>query len=182
MSSATESVGGNVSTSAPTLELHEIQATVLRRDRRRKLGAHVLFRIDDARAGRESSAGWHHIASATKNWWRCGDGLAGDRNQLCGPRGARTSEGIAAKLPRGVSRRHGRACTALGDDGSTIRRMGEAVRHGRSPYRRQCLQRFRGQAAPRPRRCSRAIRGLLRRPRARQGGLRRAAGRSQFAQ
>jgi len=69
MSSVTESVGGTVSTSTPTLDLQEIQATVLRPRPAPYFGAHVLLRIDDARAGREFIRRLApHIASAT-NWW-----------------------------------------------------------------------------------------------------------------
>jgi Dyp-type peroxidase family len=69
MSSLTESVGGSVSTSAPTLDLQEIQATVLRPRPAPYFGAHVLLRIDDARTGREFIRRLApHIASAT-NWW-----------------------------------------------------------------------------------------------------------------
>jgi len=52
MSSATESTGENRSTRAPTLELHEIQATVLRPRPAPYFGTHVLLRVDDAQAGR----------------------------------------------------------------------------------------------------------------------------------
>ena len=48
-----ESVGGSVATHAPTLDLHEIQATVLRQRPAPYFGTHVLLRVDDARAGRE---------------------------------------------------------------------------------------------------------------------------------
>ena len=51
-----DSVDGNRSTDAPTLDLHEIQATVLRPRPAPYFGAHVLLRIDDARAGREFTA------------------------------------------------------------------------------------------------------------------------------
>src|ERR1700741_2577737 len=69
MSSVTESVAGTVSTSAPTLDLHEIQATVLRPRPAPYFGAHVLLRIDEARAGREFIRRLApHIANAT-NWW-----------------------------------------------------------------------------------------------------------------
>jgi Dyp-type peroxidase family len=50
--SAKEPVAGNVSAHAPTLELHEIQATVLRPRPAPYFGTHVLLRIDDAQAGR----------------------------------------------------------------------------------------------------------------------------------
>ena len=52
MLSATESTGENRSTRAPTLELHEIQATVLRPRPAPYFGTHVLLRIEDAQAGR----------------------------------------------------------------------------------------------------------------------------------
>ena len=70
MSSVTESVGGNVLTSAPTLDLHEIQATVLRPRPAPYFGAHVLLRVDDARAGREFLRRLTpHVASGA-NWWK----------------------------------------------------------------------------------------------------------------
>jgi Dyp-type peroxidase family len=69
-----DSVDSDRSTDAPTLDLHEIQATVLRQRPAPYLGTHVLLRIDDARAGREilrrltlhvdSAAGWWKAASA----------------------------------------------------------------------------------------------------------------------
>src|SRR5215468_3845804 len=49
---ATETVGENRSANAPTLELHEIQATVLRPRPAPYFGTHVLLRIEDAQAGR----------------------------------------------------------------------------------------------------------------------------------
>ena len=74
MSSVKESVEGNRSTHAPTLDLNEIQATVLRQRPAPYFGTHVLLRIDDARAGRElvrrltphvdSAAGWWSAANA----------------------------------------------------------------------------------------------------------------------
>ena len=181
MSSVTESVGGDFSTSAPTLDLQEIQATILRPRPAPYFGAHVLLRIDDARAGREFLRRLTpHIASATNWWnarlpgWRSGSAMRASRRS--------GSRGIAAKLPRGVSRRHGGARTAAWRRwGQRSDELGQAVRHRSSPYRRQCIQRFRGKAAPRPRGCSRAIRGLLGRQRAGHAGLRRAAGRSQSA-
>src|SRR4029450_5782252 len=45
-------IGASSVASAPTLELHEIQATVLRPRPAPYFGTHVLFRIDDAQAGR----------------------------------------------------------------------------------------------------------------------------------
>src|SRR5215467_2102243 len=69
MSSAKESIGENLSALAPTLELHEIQATVLRPRPAPYFGTHVLLRIDDAQAGRAFLRRLTpHIASSA-NWW-----------------------------------------------------------------------------------------------------------------
>jgi Dyp-type peroxidase family len=68
----------------PMLELHEIQATVLRQRPAPYCGTHVVLRIDDARAGREllgrltphvdSAAGWWEAADA---WLAIGISYAG---------------------------------------------------------------------------------------------------------
>jgi len=69
MSSTTESSAPNLSLHAPTLDLHEIQATVLRPRPAPYFGTHVLLRVDDALAGRKFLRRLTpHIASAT-NWW-----------------------------------------------------------------------------------------------------------------
>jgi hypothetical protein len=64
----TESMLGDPAASGPKLDLHEIQATVLRQRPAPYFGTHVLLRVDDARAGLEflrrltpyvdSAAGW----------------------------------------------------------------------------------------------------------------------------
>src|SRR5215470_20403822 len=74
MSLVHEGTAGSVSVSAPTLELHEIQATVLRQRPAPYFGTHVVLSVDDARAGREalrrltpyidSAAGWRIAANA----------------------------------------------------------------------------------------------------------------------
>src|SRR6185295_13433270 len=79
-----ESVGGQVVTHAPTLDLDEIQAIVLRPRPAPYFGTHVLLRIDDAAAGREflrrltphigSSAHWW---SAANTWLAIGISYAG---------------------------------------------------------------------------------------------------------
>ena len=54
---------------APTLDLHEIQATVLRPRPAPYFGTHVLLRVDDAQAGRTFLHRLTpHITSA-ENWW-----------------------------------------------------------------------------------------------------------------
>ena len=99
MSSVNESTGASVATRAPTLDLHEIQATVLRQRPAPYFGTHVLLRVDDAQAGREflrrltphvdSAAGWWNAANA---WLAVGISYAG-LEALGLPRG------FAAKLP-----------------------------------------------------------------------------------
>jgi len=84
MSSVQETISGNISTHAPALDLHEIQATVLRQRPAPYFGSHVLFRVDDAQAGRtflrqltpyvDSAAGWRNDANA---WIAAGISYAG---------------------------------------------------------------------------------------------------------
>src|SRR6476661_10113841 len=73
MPSTTEAYAPSLSPHAPTLELHEIQATVLRHRPAPYFGTHVLLRIDDARAGRELLRRLiPHVGSAA-NWWSAAD-------------------------------------------------------------------------------------------------------------
>jgi deferrochelatase/peroxidase EfeB len=73
MSSVKESVEGNRPTHAPTLDLTEIQATILRPRPAPYFGTHVLLRVDDARAGRAFLRRLTpHIDSAA-NWWSAVD-------------------------------------------------------------------------------------------------------------
>src|SRR5215813_4981818 len=69
MLSVKESIDESLSAQAPTLDLHEIQATVLRPRPAPYFGTHVLLRIDDAQAGRAFLRRLTpHIASSA-NWW-----------------------------------------------------------------------------------------------------------------
>jgi len=84
MLSAKESAGANLGTQAPTLELNEIQATVLRQRPAPYFGTHVLLRVDDPRTGRDllrrliphvdSAAGWW---KAVEPWLAVGISYAG---------------------------------------------------------------------------------------------------------
>ena len=85
MSSAQESVSGNVSTHAPMLDLHEIQATVLRQRPAPYFGTHVLLRIDDAQAGREFLAPADTVCRFRRGLVERGECLAFGRDQLCRP-------------------------------------------------------------------------------------------------
>jgi Dyp-type peroxidase family len=72
--SVEEHIRADVSAGAPALDLHEIQATVLRPRPAPYFGTYVMMRVDDARAGRaflrrlapyvDSAAGWRIAANA----------------------------------------------------------------------------------------------------------------------
>jgi Dyp-type peroxidase family len=95
----------------PMLDLHEIQATVLRQRPAPYFGSHVLLRVDDAKRGRDflrrltpyvdSAAGWRNIANA---WIAVGISYAG-LEALGLPQGSLQSfpeafrEGMAARAP-----------------------------------------------------------------------------------
>jgi Dyp-type peroxidase family len=84
MSSINESAGASVGAFAPALDLHEIQATVLRPRPAPYFGSHVLLRVDESAAGRaflrrltphvDSCADWW---SATDPWIAVGISFAG---------------------------------------------------------------------------------------------------------
>jgi len=75
MSLVKETAGETVTARAPTIEVHEIQATVLRQRPAPYFGTHVLLHIDDARAGRaflrrltpyvDTAVGWRIAANAS---------------------------------------------------------------------------------------------------------------------
>jgi Dyp-type peroxidase family len=69
MSSVKESVEDNRSTHVPTLDLTEIQATILRPRPAPYFGTHVLLRIDNARAGRELLRRLTPYVDSAANWW-----------------------------------------------------------------------------------------------------------------
>src|SRR5215470_1197936 len=58
------------STRAPALELHEIQATVLRPRPAPYFGTHVLLSVDDARSGREFLRRLTPHVDSAANWWQ----------------------------------------------------------------------------------------------------------------
>jgi Dyp-type peroxidase family len=69
MSSVKEPTGADLSVHAPTLDLDEIQAMVLRQRPAPYFGTHLILRVDDAQAGRAFLRRLTpHIASSA-NWW-----------------------------------------------------------------------------------------------------------------
>ena len=73
MESIKEAVVGNPSTQAPTLDLQEIQATILRPRPAPYFGTHVLLRIEDARAGREFLRRLTPHVDSSAGWWNADD-------------------------------------------------------------------------------------------------------------
>jgi Dyp-type peroxidase family len=69
MSSVKDAGVGKPSAQEPTLDLHEIQATVLRQRPAPYFGAHVLLRVDDARAGRELLRRLTPHVDSAASWW-----------------------------------------------------------------------------------------------------------------
>src|ERR1051325_2572828 len=67
--STKESVGDNLGTQAPTLDLNEIQATVLRQRPAPYVGSHVMLRVDNAEAGRAFLRRLAPHVDSAANWW-----------------------------------------------------------------------------------------------------------------
>src|ERR1700731_1394720 len=70
MSSVQEPASENLSTQAPALDLHEIQATVLRPRPAPYFGSHILLRIDDAQAGRAFLRRLTPYVDSAADWWK----------------------------------------------------------------------------------------------------------------
>src|SRR5215813_1649053 len=70
MLSAMESIGENRLAQAPMLELHDIQATVLRPRPAPYFGTHVLLRVEDARSGCEALRRLKPYVDSAAHWWR----------------------------------------------------------------------------------------------------------------
>jgi len=73
MSSVKESVTSIQSTYGPSLDLHEIQATVLRPRPAPYFGTHVLLRVDDGQAGRAFLRRLTPHVDSAANWWNAKD-------------------------------------------------------------------------------------------------------------
>src|SRR5712671_816649 len=72
-SSEPDRVQGDIDRSPVTLELHEVQATVLRYRPEPYYGTHILLHINDARGGRDFlSRLAPHVVSAA-DWWNAED-------------------------------------------------------------------------------------------------------------
>ena len=70
MFSTTGASTPNQSLNTPTLDLHEIQATVLRPRPAPYFGTHVLLRVSDVRSGREVLRRLTPYVDSAANWWQ----------------------------------------------------------------------------------------------------------------
>src|SRR5215467_13076684 len=73
MSPVQEPVGSHLATQAPTLDLQEIQATVLRLRPAPYFGTHLLFRVDDAASGRKFLRRLAPHVDSAADWWKAED-------------------------------------------------------------------------------------------------------------
>jgi len=117
MLSPKEAVSETHSAGAPALDLHEIQATVLRPRPAPYFGTHVLLRIDDAEAGRRFLQRLTpHIASSA-NWWNAAKTWLDVGISYAGLEALGVRQGSLQSFPEAF--RVGMAARArqLGDDG-----------------------------------------------------------------
>ena len=102
-------LGGNLPRGRVTVELDDIQATVLRYRPEPYYGTHVMLHVDDARAGREFLRRLTPHVDSAAEWWQAGERLDRGRHHLLRAGGAGRAGGLAAELPGSVPGRDGRA-------------------------------------------------------------------------
>jgi hypothetical protein len=66
-------LGGDVPRGPVTLELDDIQATVLRYRPEPYYGAHAMFHVADAQAGREFVRRLTPYVDSAAEWWQAGE-------------------------------------------------------------------------------------------------------------
>src|SRR6187455_1430048 len=65
-------LGGDLPRGLVTVDLDEIQATVLRYRPEPYYGSHIMLHVEDARAGRELLRGLTPHVDSAADWWRAG--------------------------------------------------------------------------------------------------------------
>ncbi len=172
-----------LSISPATVELHEIQATVLRYRPEPYYGTHVLLHIDDAPSGRQFLRRLApHVASATDWWCNAGDAWIAVAISYTGLVALGVPEELLQSFPETF--RVGMAARAdiLLDSGENDpKNWDEPVRQRTDSYRRHHLQRHRREVAPRHGVGAAALRRIIRGYSPGHSGLRRPAGRPQSA-
>jgi Dyp-type peroxidase family len=116
MSSVNEYADAGVAP-APPLDLHEIQATVLRPRPAPYFGSHVLLRVDDAQVGREFLRRLTPHVDSAANWWNATDPWLGVGISYAGLKALGVPQDSLESFPEAF--REGMAARApqLGDEG-----------------------------------------------------------------
>ena len=180
MLSINESVGANSSTCARNLDLHEIQATILRPRPAPYFGTHVLLRVDDARAGREFLRRLTPHVDSAASWWNARTAWLSVGISYAGLQALGLPQDSLQSFPEAFREGMARARSpAAGRRRQRSNELATAVRHRSNPHRNKRIQRFRGKSPLRPRDGSRPVPGPVGRQRLGHAGLRRSAGRPQ---
>jgi deferrochelatase/peroxidase EfeB len=105
------------SLSTPTLDLHEIQATVLRQRPAPYFGSHIVLRVDDAEAGRAFLRRLTPHVDFAANWWSAKNAWLSVAITYPGLKALGVAESSLQSFPEAF--RVGMAARArqLGDDG-----------------------------------------------------------------
>ena len=175
-------LGGDLPRGPVTVELDDIQATVLRYRPEPYYGTHVMLHVEDARAGREFLRRLTPHVDSAADWWQAGEAWISVAITYSGLVALGVPEDSLQSFPEAF--RVGMAARAdkLRDHGPNDPKHWEpAVRERRDPHRGQRLQRLRGDVAPHDGHGAAAIRGVAGRHGADDAGLRRPAGRPQPA-
>ena len=69
----TDPLGGDLPRTPVTMELDDIQATVLRYRPEPYFGTHVLLHVEDPRAGREFVRRLTPYVDSAADWWQAGE-------------------------------------------------------------------------------------------------------------
>jgi Dyp-type peroxidase family len=117
MSSVREAPAPSLSKPAPTLELDDIQAIILRQRPAPYFGAHILLRIDNARAGREFLRRLTPYVDSAAGWWKAVNAYLGVGISYAGLQALGVPEASLQSFPETF--RVGMAARAreLGDEG-----------------------------------------------------------------
>ncbi|HKR84916.1 MAG TPA: hypothetical protein VJS37_12115 [Terriglobales bacterium] len=117
MSSVEESVSENLSTHAPALDLHEIQATVLRPRPAPYFGTHVLLRIEEAQAGRTFLRRLAPYVDSAANWWSAANPWLSVGLSYAGLEALGIPQGSLQSFPKAFQEGMAARARQLGDEG-----------------------------------------------------------------
>ena len=156
-------LGGELPRGRVTVELDDIQATVLRYRPEPYYGTHVMLHVDDARAGRELLRSLTPHVDSAAEWWQAGEPWIAVAITYSGLVALGVPEDSLQSFPEafrvGMAARAGRAPRPRRERPEAL---GAAVRERAHPHRCQRLQRLRGDVASHDGLGAAALRGMLR--------------------